>query len=364
MGVLFAGCTQQPPAASPAPATSEPPAGNATPISPSPSAASPSQRPLIDVPELSPSPVISSTPTPFPITFISRPNVTLDNLTAIVTWKTAQLSSTTVEWGTNEKYDRVDANTQNSTLHSINLSGLKFLTTYHFRAISCIADSCNKSTGLNFTSGHKQCPSGTVYVAEGDFCIDRFEATVRDGRAISQGGSVPANLISREDSQKACAAAGKRLCTSEEFTAACNIKGEKYGPIGQYECALINSSYIPAGHASNCTTDGGAKDLIGNFWEWVSDDVNDDTPFTEGLVDLEDVLYAGRNYQFSRQASPVTEKFGNDYYYNWEPNAAIFSGTGIIRGGYYKSQQAGGCFTYAVGVPLIGSDKISFRCCS
>ena len=269
-----------------------------------------------------------------------------------------------MEYGKTEKYGGIIKQGDNSTVHSINLTGLEFLTPYHYRVISCIVESCNRSSNFTFKTGHKQCSGGSSYIAEGDFCIDNFEASMVQGKIIIQGGRIPTSSISRADAQSACRQVGKRLCTSAEFTASCNIRGEKYGDLGDNECNSWNSSYVPTGKATNCTSKEGVHDLVGNFWEWVSDSVNDKTPFYEGLVERDDILSAGKDYVLPRQFTGETLRHGSDYYYNWEQNRATFIGTGIVRGGYYASQKGGGCFSYIVGAPLEGDQKIGFRCCS
>ncbi|MFH1750104.1 MAG: SUMF1/EgtB/PvdO family nonheme iron enzyme [Candidatus Micrarchaeota archaeon] len=364
IAILLFGCSQPPAAPTPSlnassmPSTAAAPTQTAIP--------SPSKTPLIDVPDLTPSPIIlSPTPIPDPITFVGMPMLNLTNLTSAISWNTKQKSSSIIEWGKTNRYGSIDKKDDNSTYHSFNISGLRFLTEYHYRVISCIGESCNRSDDFMFTTGHKQCLGGSSYIENGDFCIDGFEAYVLNGKAISQGGRVPTSFISREDAQSACEMAGKRLCTSEEFTAACNIRGQSYGKIGaNIACNIGNTSYVPAGHASNCTSDKGVHDLIGNFWEWVSDTVTEQTPFYEGLVDSDNPLLAGKDYAFPRQSNAQTEVHGNDYYYNWEANRFAFIGEGMVRGGYYGSHEGGGCFAFAVGVPFKGDIKVGFRCCS
>ena len=83
------------------------------------------------------------------------------------------------------------------------------------------------------------CPSGMVSVDEA-FCIDATEATLEeqgsdgawtsaspydtiDGRtvrAVSRADMVPQAYISGDEAATACAASGKRLCTTEEWLLA------------------------------------------------------------------------------------------------------------------------------------------------
>ena len=316
-------------------------------------------------PQTSPSAIPSQIPIINPINFTRPPIVNVTNVTATIGWGTSLRTNSILEWDLSDKYGNIISQEDNSTSHTITIKNLKFLTTYHYRASSCIGNICIKSPDLNFTTGHKQCVGSSTYIEEADVCIDNFEATIVDGKAFSQSNSVPASGISRNDAEKACKNSGKRLCSSEEFTSACNIKGEKYGPkVGDTNCAIMNSSYVPAGYPTSCVSKEGAHDLIGNFWEWVSDSVTDKTPIAEGLVDRDDILAAGRDYELPRQYSFETEKRGGDYYFNLEPDINRFIGKGIARGGYYRSNRQAGCFAFQVGVPLEGNLNTGFRCCA
>ncbi|MFH0971664.1 MAG: SUMF1/EgtB/PvdO family nonheme iron enzyme [Candidatus Micrarchaeota archaeon] len=344
--LLFAGCSQ--------------------PAKPTPTPMAPSAKPII---KISATPIVdvSPTPPPTPIMITSGPSFNITNLTAFIIWQTNVRSNSVVEWGNGADYGMIQSLEANSTTHKMNISDLKYSTTYHFRVASCFGIQCNKSEDFNFTTVHKPCPSGSAYFADGDFCLDNFEETLMSygiSKAISQAGGIPFVSISRADAEKSCNLAGKRLCTSKEFNTACNIDGQKYGPIGNVECQLNNYSFMAAGYARNCTSREGPHDMIGNVWEWVSDSVISTTPYYEGLVDREDILTAGRDYQPPRQPSSVTENFGGDYYFNLETNPNSFIGKGITRGGAFNSFSRGGCFAYQVGVPLGGAPNIGYRCCS
>ncbi|MBI5224566.1 SUMF1/EgtB/PvdO family nonheme iron enzyme [Candidatus Micrarchaeota archaeon] len=341
--LLLFGCTEDKPAAKPTP--------------------KPSQSILL--PQTSPSPIPSKIPPANPINFTVFPIVNVSNVTATIIWGTSLRTDSVIEWDETDKYGNIVAQKDNSTSHKFQITNLKFLTAYHYRISACIGDVCIKSPDLKFTTDHKQCVGSSTYIPDADVCIDNFEATIVSGKAVSQSNSVPASGISRAEAQKACENSGKRLCTSDEFTAACNIKGVKYGPtVGDTNCAIQNSSYVPAGYPTSCVSKEGVHDLIGNFWEWVSDSVTDKTPIAEGLVDRDDILSAGASYVLPRQFSEETEKHGGDYYFNIEPDQNRFIGKGIARGGYYRSNRQAGCFAFQVGVPLEGNLNTGFRCCA
>src|SRR5690606_8520610 len=99
------------------------------------------------------------------------------------------------------------------------------------------------------------CPPQMVWVHEA-FCIDRYEATLEeeepDGswvaaspyltvgdrvvRASVGPGRVPQGYISGDQAEAACEAAGKRLCTTDEWLEACRGPSDwtfPYGPTHQ-----------------------------------------------------------------------------------------------------------------------------------
>jgi sulfatase modifying factor 1 len=84
------------------------------------------------------------------------------------------------------------------------------------------------------------CPEGMARVNE-SFCVDRYEASLvevgQNGaehawspyhspervhvRAVSRRNVVPQGYISATQAERACQAAGKRLCSNREWTTAC-----------------------------------------------------------------------------------------------------------------------------------------------
>src|SRR5579883_1136304 len=157
------------------------------------------------------------------------------------------------------------------------------------------------------------------------FCIDKWEAHVveldaddrerphspflplAEGtrvRAKSAPGVVPQGYVSQVDARAACVAAGKRLCTGEEFVRACRGptnaswypyggrqhergrcnegKGSSvtvlfgYNPMGwtyaNFNDARLNqmeNTLAKTGEYERCATPEGVYDLVGNLHEWV-----------------------------------------------------------------------------------------------
>jgi formylglycine-generating enzyme required for sulfatase activity len=151
----------------------------------------------------------------------------------------------------------------------------------------------------------------------GSFCIDRFEASRPDATATDPGqdescatsraGVLPwvAHPMSADDLDRfdtACRAAGKRLCTTDEWLSACSGPNETtyvYGSVFDREacncvdtycddyCAAegiaeadcnvaANCGYVygcfhqdPTGTYPRCTNEYGTYDINGNVWEVV-----------------------------------------------------------------------------------------------
>lgn len=168
------------------------------------------------------------------------------------------------------------------------------------------------------------CGQGMV-VVDDTFCIDAYEGTLQeqgdDGswsdaspyetvedrvvRAVSQAGVDPQGYISGDEAEEACERAGKRLCTSDEWLAACQGPNEYTWPYGDsYDSTACNDTYegghpvmdyfdsddvwdmehmndpginqqdntvSETGSYAGCVSVWGAFDMHGNLHEWVAD---------------------------------------------------------------------------------------------
>ena len=129
----------------------------------------------------------------------------------------------------------------------------------------------------------------------GGFFIDTFEASLDGGVAESGKHRIPATRMSWYAARDACAAAGKRLCTEQEWVTACQgapavddnrngqfaddmIEGTAY-PYGDFydpgRCwdDKQGEQYRPVytGELPGCAGPNGVYDLTGNVEEWVGD---------------------------------------------------------------------------------------------
>jgi len=176
--------------------------------------------------------------------------------------------------------------------------------------------------GLEEEPWDPMCPSGMI--RSDGFCIDRYEASlvqvdaggsvvsswspyVNPGstsvRAVSIRGAVPQGYISQIQAGDACEAAGKRLCTDQEWQRACQGAAgttfpygnalqpgvcndartihpaiERFGTSDDSVFSMLGDAcinQIPAsvdttGENEGCVSEDGAFDMMGNLHEWTS----------------------------------------------------------------------------------------------
>ena len=159
------------------------------------------------------------------------------------------------------------------------------------------------------------CPEGMELVSIGatKFCIDRYEWPDRKG-------ALPVSYVSLAQAQDSCAAVGKRLCSSEEWSLACSGPYSYAYPYGReyerYACVTHDTTARPSGSRPECRAFFGMFDMSGNLLEWTS------TP-------------SRQNRQF------------ND-----------------VMGGFWQSGPRSGCFDIRYSYfPQNRHNPVGFRCC-
>ena len=177
---------------------------------------------------------------------------------------------------------------------------------------------------------------------------------VTDCHGVSQEGSEPWRFVTRDQALQLCAREGKRLPTAAEwYTLALASAGEA-------ACNTNTSAVSPTGAFAACATPQGVYDLIGNVWEWVSDDVRDGTHNGATLPSSGYVAQVdSAGIATAIDAAPV-ELFNKDYF--WARADGVY---GMIRGGFYGSGDDAGLYSvHADALPSNASPGIGFRCVS
>lgn len=179
--------------------------------------------------------------------------------------------------------------------------------------------------------------SVAVRGSKGAFTIDAFEASIVGGKAVSVAGAASEGNVTWHTAQSACEAAGKRLCTEEEWVTACtgSLPVDENGDGVYSNDTLVGSQHSYGEH-------------FRQGWCADSRKKNDDRPLTTGthprcatptgIYDLEGVHKEWVGLTPDRAALK-----GGSY----------FSGTSA-RCAYYKDSEA----------PDLVDPSIGFRCCS
>jgi sulfatase modifying factor 1 len=160
-------------------------------------------------------------------------------------------------------------------------------------------------------TGAFDCPSDMALIAE-SFCMDRFEASRPDAtatsagsdnsRATSRSGVLPWQVASNAEARAACEAAGKDLCSEQQWFSGCSgpqrqtyAYGDRYDPAicngidtycfcgadspcaertpcpfaGCFRSCSADFGLEPTGSFPDCRNPDGVFDLNGNLWEHV-----------------------------------------------------------------------------------------------
>ena len=120
-----------------------------------------------------------------------------------------------------------------------------------------------------------------IHYAGGDFNIDTFEASRTNATGSTQGNgvtmacnfvkSIPWSNVTYEDARNACLDARKRLCTKEEWMAACGQSAYPYGDTYK-PGTCVDGDAVEVGLTGgkpDCKSSSGIFDMSGNLREWV-----------------------------------------------------------------------------------------------
>lgn len=221
------------------------------------------------------------------------------------------------------------------------------------------------------------CPSGTTRLG-GDFrdvCVDMFEASpsaecpkasvqnANDTRAnmldqrckvASREGATPWTFVTLHQAQELCAREGKRLLSNGEWYRASVGTPDTE----QHTCNVSSSELRPTGSHEMCLSGVGAADMIGNAWEWVDGQVENNTYTSRTLPESGYVTDADQDGFALRTAQEPDPAYYADYF--WVADTGIF---GVLRGGFYNSEEDGGIYSIQAKTPLsFAGNAVGFRC--
>jgi formylglycine-generating enzyme required for sulfatase activity len=232
---------------------------------------------------------------------------------------------------------------------------------------------------LNIEQG--TCPDDMVFVSteSGGFCIDRYEASPSDeclfenpanqdeSRAnidkakcvpVSEPQKTPWVFIAQHQASLACAKAGKRLPTNDEWYRA--AMGTPDSP-GAGVCGIGKQVTSPFQTATfqECVSIAGAYDMIGNVWEWVDETVQDGVYRKQTLPQEGYVSSVGTDgVPTETTKEGPDDNFNEDYF--WINAEGV---RGMFRGGYWGLEERAGVYgVYSVMSPSFVGPGLGFRC--
>jgi len=171
----------------------------------------------------------------------------------------------------------------------------------YFRAIDSAGNASSWEAGAYDMASDNNCSENSypVPVKGKTVCVDAYEFP-------NKAGEKPRNMVSQDAASRFCESVGKRLCSVEEWQAACRGNANSRYPYGnsynQRKCQTdLKAAKEPSrsGFAEHCRSYYGMYDMSGNLWEWTS------TPAQrEGLF-----LVAGGAWNTQNASSCAETKF-------------------------------------------------------
>jgi len=142
----------------------------------------------------------------------------------------------------------------------------------YFRAIDSAKNASSWELAAYDMASDNSCAENSypVPVKGKTVCVDAYEFP-------NKHGEKPHNMVSQDAASRLCVSVGKRLCSVEEWQAACKGNSNAHYPYGsaynQTKCATdLKSAKEPgrSGFKEHCRSWYGMYDMSGNVWEWTS----------------------------------------------------------------------------------------------
>ena len=106
---------------------------------------------------------------------------------------------------------------------------------------------------------------GTFVKRQHSFCVDQYEFPNRPGK-------FPVTNVSWLQAKQLCSERGVRLCSDDEWTAACRGPEKWKYPYGKKydkeKCVTHGKYLMKVGSREECRSAYGAYDMVGNVAEW------------------------------------------------------------------------------------------------
>lgn len=268
------------------------------------------------------------------------------------------------------------------------ITGAIFLSTLGINAADSWKNPENSmlAGALSSISKPAKCAEGMVYVgsSSGGYCIDMYENSANESCLydtpknqeetrsnlsdkkcfpVSVKGVSPWRNISQSQAMQACAKAGKRLPTNEEWFFAALGTPDESSAWGTSDCNVNKNRDIfdpaPTGSGENCISSLGVYDMVGNVWEWVGETIKEGK-FND--ITIPDAGYIGGADE--KGIPTETNATSSDPNYNLDRFWIKKEGTvGMFRGGYWLSESDAGLYTIHAGIsPSFTGTAIGFRC--
>lgn len=254
--------------------------------------------------------------------------------------------------------------------------GAVIITAFGIDAADTLTGSQGTLLSQVIQTGNGGCPGGMAQIENNASvtCVDTYEVSasescstqnpasisdsarnIREGdcKAESKIDALPWRFVTREQAMQACAVSGKRLPTSAEwYQLSLGMDS------AETSCNVSSGQLAVSGKFDSCVSPNGTYDLVGNVWEWVSDDVIDGRYENRTLPETGYVAQVDSNGMPTLSTSTEMDLFGKDYF--WSQNEGAF---GVIRGGFYNSDSDAGIYiVHADTLPTTAGTAIGFRC--